>query len=106
MIKPDLLSAPVLNNIDLSFFESKELVNTNNSTNNNTHNNSSKSNLKQQNSNSNSSSKPDSKVYLDKLLEEIFTNDTKKSKSLNKENSQQPQSDDLFSEKKCDLTFF
>lgn len=100
LIKPDLLSAPVLNNIDLSFFESKELVNTNNSTNNNTHNNSSKSNLKQQNSNSNSSSKPDSKVYLDKLLEEIFTNDTKKSKSLNKENSQQPQSDDLFSEKK------
>lgn len=82
------ITAPAFN-IDLSYFESKE---------------NNKTNLIKQNSN-----KTESKVNLDKLLEEIFTSN---SNSSRQESTSQKamvingKTDDLFSDKKCDLTFF
>ena len=108
----DLLSTPALN-IDLSYFES------NGSDNSQPVPLSDKSSklksLPNSNSNRTKNNKPEStsKVYLDKLLEEIFTNNQKQ-KQTPAELKIQPKTDtnslgkedDLFSDKKCDLTFF
>jgi hypothetical protein len=99
-----LLTTPALN-IDLSYFE------TNGSdtsgpvalSDNSSKPNKSIPNLKNK-------SETSSKVYLDKLLEEIFTSNQKTTTELKIQAKTVANSlskeDDLFSDKKCDLTFF
>lgn len=83
------ITAPALN-IDLSYFESKET---------------NKTNLIKQNSNKTDSLT--SKVNLDKLLEEIFTSNSSRQESTSQKTMViNGKTDDLFSDKKCDLTFF
>jgi len=90
----DLLTTPALV-LDLAYFES------NNRSNNNKH--------QETNGSLNKIAEPNSKVYLDKLLEDIFT--TTDSKALKQKTvvvgtPVNSTSDNLFSDKKCDLTFF
>lgn len=92
----DLLTTPALV-LDLAYFES-------NNRSNNKH--------QETNGSLNKIAEPNSKVYLDKLLEDIFTTTNQKtdSKVLKQKTvvgtPVNSTSDDLFSDKKCDLTFF
>ena len=95
----DLLTTPALV-LDLAYFES-------NNRSNNKH--------QETNGSLNKIAEPNSKVYLDKLLEDIFTTTTTTNQKTDSKVLKQKKvvgtpvnstSDDLFSDKKCDLTFF
>ena len=104
---PSLLSSPALN-LDLSYFESKTDTDIKPTTNTELHL-SNGSNLKLTNNkitgiaSSAPKQQPSSKVYLDKLLEEIFTNNNQKPNVQTTPNLKRDE--DIFSsDKKCDLT--
>ena len=113
-----MLSTPALN-IDLSYFESNEQPVTKSVA--STTQNKSKPTPNNNTTTNSNKTEPNSRVYLDKLLEEIFTNNPKKptdhiqqkiqaktvaTSAANSLGGGGGKEDDLFSDKKCDLTFF